>query len=214
MGQQGFQVTGLTAETVDALLSRQDIEFREDFSAANSLLHSVVSGSPEEDLFAAGSRELGSEDPRRRILGVRLIRELKEYRAEATAALTKMMGHERDSAVLYWIVSAFGFLKSDSVAERLRQLAEDTDPGIRYEVATALANPAGSELPAASLEVLLALCRDINPEVRFSAVFELGSWWLINHDPRIESVLRRAALEDEDGDVADAARYALAGRQP
>jgi hypothetical protein len=214
MGQQGFQVTGLTAEIVDALLSRQDIEFRENISAANSLLKSVVSGSTEEELLAVGSRALGSEDPRRRILGVRLIRELKEYRAEAATALTEMMGHEGDPAVLYWIVSAFGFLKSDSVADRLRQLAEDADPGIRYAVATALANPAGSELPAASLEVLVALCRDIDAEVRFSAVFELGSWWLINHDPRIESVLRGAALEDEDVDVADAARYALAGRQP
>jgi HEAT repeat protein len=214
MGQQGFQMTGLTTETVDALLSRQDIEFRENSAAANSLLHSVVSGSSEEELFATGSQELGSEDPRRRILGVRLIRELKEYRAEATAALTEMMVHERDPAVLYWVVSAFGFLKSDSAAERLRRLATDMDPGIRYGVATALANPAGSELPAASLEVLLALCRDINAEVRFSAVFELGSWWLINHDPRIESVLRYAALQDEDPDVAEAAKYALAGRTP
>jgi hypothetical protein len=207
-------MTKLTPEIVDVLLSRQDTEIQADFSEANSLLDSVVADSPEGELYNVGSNEIASEDPRRRILGIRLIRELKNYRAEVTAVLADMMSRERDAMVLYWLVGAFGFLKSDLVAERLRNLAGDGSPAMRYAVATALANTAGSELPSASLDVLLALCRDANSEVRFSAIFELGSWWLVNHDARIESVLRRAALEDQDPEVAGAAEYALAGREP
>jgi hypothetical protein len=36
-------------------------------------------------------------------VGLAVRRQLKVYRAEATAALTEMMGHERDPAVLYRI---------------------------------------------------------------------------------------------------------------
>jgi hypothetical protein len=208
-------VTKLTAQLVDGLLKQQDDEFRTDFSVTNSLLHSVIADSPEEELYAAGVRELDSDDPRRRILGIRLIRELKAYREQAKSALTQMTDSENDAAVIYWLVSAFGFIKSDDrVADWLRQHAADSDPTMRYAVATALANSAGSELPDASLNVLFALSHDENAEVRFSAVFELGSWWLVNRDPRIESELRRAALEDGDPEVASAAKYALAGREP
>jgi HEAT repeat protein len=206
-------MTKLT-ELMNSLLPQQDAEFRANFSVTNPLLHSVVSESSEEELYAVGSQELSSEDPRRRILGIRLIRELKGYRAEVTAALTAMMGREGDAAVLYWLVSAFGFLKSDPVSGRLRQLAKDADPAIRHAVATALANSGSAELPSASLNVLIALSHDEDAEVRFSAIFELGSWWLINHDTRIESVLRHAALEDEDPEVVSAAKYALVHRQP
>jgi HEAT repeat protein len=209
------KVTKLTAQLVDGLLKQQDDEFRTDFSVTNSLLHSVIADSPEEELYAAGVRELDSDDPRRRILGIRLIRELKAYREQAKSALTQMTDSENDAAVIYWLVSAFGFIKSDDrVADWLRQHAADSDPTMRYAVATALANSAGSELPDASLNVLFALSHDENAEVRFSAVFELGSWWLVNRDPRIESELRRAALEDGDPEVASAAKYALAGREP
>jgi hypothetical protein len=83
--------------------------------------------------------------------------------------------------------------------------------GVRYQAATAPANCSGEELPTASRDVLLALCLDENAEVRFSAIFELGSWWLASHDARIKSALTRA-LADDDPLVARAARDALTGR--
>src|SRR5271170_2314754 len=163
----------LTVHLIDSMLKRQDEELQADSSVVNSLLHSVIVNSPEEELYATGVRELDSSDPRRRILGVRLIRELKDYRSQAAAALVEMTGRECDPAVLYWLVSAFGFLEGDDrVADWLRQHSTDRDPAIRSEVATALANCAGSELLDESLSVLLVLSRDENAEVRFSAVFE------------------------------------------
>jgi HEAT repeat protein len=207
-------MTKLTERLTHSLLKQQDDEFQ-GFSATNPLLHSLIAESPEEELYEAGVRELKSDDPRRRILGIRLIRELKSYRDQATVALTEALKSESDAAVTYWLVSAFGFIKCDDrVAAQLRQHSADNDPAMRYAVATALANCVGPNLPTDSLEVLLSLSRDEDAAVRFSAVFELGSWWLVNHEPWIESELRWAALEDEDSEVASAAQYALVGRQP
>ncbi len=50
-----------------------------------------------------------SDDPRRRILGIWLIRELKSYQEQVKAVLTEMLESESDAAVIYWLVSAFGF---------------------------------------------------------------------------------------------------------
>ena len=199
----------LTQETVDSMLVQQDMEFRTNFASTNTLLHSVIVHAPETELLAAGTEELRSEDPGRRILGIRLIRELKQYSQEATTELARMLEAERDPEVLYWIVGAFGFLKSDLVADRLRVLASHPNPGVRYNAATALANCASGEIPAESLGALLTLARDENAEVRFSAIFELGWWWKINHDSRIESALKYAIKADNDRLVVRAAQDAM-----
>jgi hypothetical protein len=201
----------LTQQVIDQLLRQQDAEFLSGFTSASTVLPSVIASAREPDLLAAGIRELRSRDPRRRILGIRLIRELRQLQEEAAVVLADLLGHEDDAEVIYWVAGAFGFLKSDSVTDRLSALAEHLDPGVRYQVATALANCSGDELPATSRDVLLALCRDENAEVRFSAIFELGSWWLASHDARIESALTRA-LADADRLVARAAGDALTGR--
>jgi HEAT repeat protein len=122
--------------------------------------------------------------------------------------MATLLHRERDDDVTYWIASAFGFLKSDSVTGELIRLAAHSNPGVRYHVATALANRSSGELPDDSLATLTALARDTDAEVRFSAVFELGNWWQAGHDPRIQAVLRNA-LGDGDPEVARAARDAL-----
>jgi HEAT repeat protein len=199
----------LTQETVDSILLQQDMEFRTEFAHTNTLLHSVIVAAPEPELFAVGMQAVGSEDPRRRILGVRLLREIKQYSEAITIELGRMLAHERDPDVIYWVVGAFGFLKSDSVADQLRALVSHPNTGVRYNVATALANCASSEIPADSMDALLALAGDPNAEVRFSAVFELGAWWKINHNPRIGSALRNAISTDDDPLVIRAAQDAM-----
>jgi vesicle coat complex subunit len=87
-------------------------------------------------------------------------------------------------------------------------LAAHEDPGIRYHVATAISNLAAGDLPEESRATLTALARDPDAEVRFSAVFELGTWWQANHDEGIEAVLR-TALRDSEPVVARTARTAL-----
>jgi HEAT repeat protein len=202
-------MTELTQETIESMLLQQDMEFRTDFGFTNTLLHSVIANASETDLWPVGIQEIRSEDARRRILGIRLIRELKQYKEDAATELAGMLAIEKDPEVVYWIVGAFGFLKSDLVTDRLHALANHPMPGVRYNVATALANCASSELPSESVDVLITLARDENAEVRFSAVFELGWSWKINHDPRIESALRAAILTDDDRLVVRAAEAAI-----
>jgi hypothetical protein len=209
MGFQAFPMKRLTQDVLDSLLLQQDIEFRAGFASTNALLHSIIVDSPESELLRVGKQELRSGDVRRRILGIRLVRELKRYQDEATAELADMLGRETDPDVIYWLVSAFGFLKSDPVTGRLRVLADHPDPGVRYHVATALANSASGKISAASVDALLALSRDENAEVRFSAIFELGSWWKTSRDPRIESALKHAILDDNDPLVRRVAADAL-----
>jgi HEAT repeat protein len=204
----------LTDEEIDAMLREQDAEFESEFSATNSLLISAIGNVPEPELLAVGAREIQSDDPRRRILGIRLIRELKRNGEEAARELSGLLTTERDTDVLYWAAGAFGFLKSDLVTDQLISLAGHPDPGVRYNVATALANIRSSDIPTKSVNTLLALAEDEDAEVRFSAVFELGSWWKVNHDPIIESALRRIIITDNDATVVRAARDAIQDANP
>jgi HEAT repeat protein len=201
----------LRSALIDSLLLQQNMEFRSDFASTNNLPHSTIAEASEPELLAAGRREIRSEDPTRRILGVRLIRELKQFGEEAATEVGRMLTREPDPEVMYWVVGAFGFLKSDSVASQLRRLASHPSPGVRYNVATALANRTNAEIPAESVDTLLALARDQNAEVRFSAIFELGSLWKVNHDSRIELALRNAIdTDDDDLLVLHAAQDAIA----
>jgi HEAT repeat protein len=197
----------------DELIRTQDLEFRTEFENANHLLHSTIIDTPEAELLAAGERLISSDVASRRILGIRLLRELRELAEKATSDMAALLRREHDDDVIYWISSAFGFLKSDSVTSELVSLATHEDPGVRYHVATGLANRSSGELPDESLAALTALASDANAEVRFSAVFELGSWWQTSHDPRIEATLRNA-LADSDPCAVGAAREALGESSP
>lgn len=200
--------SALTQELIDSLLRQQIEEFVTDFEAGNYLLSSVITGTPEAELLRTGEELIRSPDPAARILGTRLVRELKEFRIQATAELVGLLRHEHDEDVICWIVSAFGFLPSESVTGELIPLAAHPDPAIRYHVAAALVNRSAGDLPPASFDTLLTLCTDEDPEVRFSAVFELGAWWQASHDVRAEAVLRRA-IRDDSPFVFRAARDAL-----
>lgn len=199
----------LTQEFVDTLLLQQDEEFQAEFDGSHDLLAATIRDTPELELLRVGEDLTRSTDPAVRILGVRLIREVKQYEGRAIDDLAELLRDERDEDVVAWIVSAFGFVRSDVVTARLVELAAHRDPAIRYHVATALGNRADDDLPAASLAALVALCDDADPEVRYSAVFELGAWWLVSDDPSAEAVLDRASC-DADPFVLRAARDALA----
>ncbi|HTZ22480.1 MAG TPA: HEAT repeat domain-containing protein [Streptosporangiaceae bacterium] len=195
------------------MLLEQDAEFESEFSSPSAVLNSVVVNTPEPELLASGTREIQSDDPRRRILGIRLMRELKQHGEEAARELSGLLASEQDPEVLYWVVGAFGFLKSDLVTDQLISLAHHPSPGVRYNVATALANRRSGGLPSESVNALLGLTEDENAEVRFSAVFELGSWWQLDHDPRIGSALRHVIASDNDTTVVQAAEEAIQGAE-
>lgn len=164
-------------------------------------------------LVEAGLRELASDDPARRILGTRLVREAHDPTGAALGALTRAVQVETDTDVLVWVIKAFGFVRSDLVTELLLALVAHPDDQIRYDVATALANC--DVLSEASLDALTRLAVDPDPEVRFSAVFELGACLQTDSDPQISQIPRiRAvvgrAVHDPEPMVARAAVSALA----
>lgn len=203
----------ITAELIDELLREQDLEIRAEFGIVNHLLHSAIGGAPEDELLAAGEELIRSDAANQRILGVRLLRELRQHATKAASDMAGLLHREQDDDVIYWIASAFGFLDSEPVTNELISLAAHDDPGVRYHVATALANRSSGELPGESLTALTVLTGDPDAEVRFSAVFELGTWWQASQDPRIEAVLV-AALRDRDPRVVRAARDALGDQVP
>ena len=203
----------LTEELIDELLREQDLEFRAEFEIVNHLLHSTIGDAPEDALLAAGEKLICGNVANQRILGVRLLRELKQHAGKAASDMAGLLHREQDDDVIYWIASAFGFLESDSVTSELVKLAAHDNPGVRYHAATALANRGSGELPGESLTALTVLAGDADAEVRFSAVFELGTWWQASQDPRIEAVLG-IALGDGDPHVVRAARDALGDQRP
>lgn len=108
-------MTQITADLIDELLGAQDLEFRMEFESTNYLLHSTVANAPEAELLAVGEKLIGSDSASQRILGIRLVRELNQLAGKATSDMAGLLHRERDDDVIYWIASAFGFLKSDSV---------------------------------------------------------------------------------------------------
>jgi hypothetical protein len=194
---------------VDQLLLEQDKEFAENFGSPNELLDSTIASTPEPDLMLAGLEMLHSSDPRRRILGIRLAKEVKHFETLVAGEFTNLLRREHNEDVICWVVSGFGVIKSELATEQLLKLAGHEDPAIRFHVCTALANHGGFLLPQASMDALVALASDADGEVRYCAVRELGAWWRGGGDPDIEAVLRRVATSDADPEVAAAARDAL-----
>jgi len=198
----------ISQDLIDSLLRQQAEEFLTDFDTGNYLLSTTVTSTPEYELLRTGERLIHSEDPAERILGVRLIRDLKDFGPHAASDLCDLLHREQDEDVVCWVVSAFGSLTSELVTNDLVALAAHRDPAIRYHAAAALANRAAGDLPSVSFDALLTLCGDEDSEVRYSAVFELGEWWQASHDVRAEAMLRRA-IRDTDPFVFRAARDAL-----
>jgi HEAT repeat protein len=174
-----------------------------------SLIAGAIVDLPQAVLLQVGLPLLRDADPDRRILAVRLLRELDNYKDEIVPALVEALAHETDDVVLSWLVEAFGLTHGGWVTDRLFALADHPDPGVRYAVCGALS--ARRMLSEAARQCLVGLAADPDPEVRFSAVFELGAWMREVPDPRILLTVR-AATEDPDPHVARTARDALRGR--
>ncbi len=198
----------ITEHDIKAMLFEQNLEFASNFEPASKLIAQTVCNTPEVELLDAGESLIDSCEVDRRILGTRLIREVKDNRERAIELLRHLLLRECDEAVIYWVIGAFGFQKSDSVTEEILAFRTHPNPGIRYNVATAICNTSLPDLLPQSLEALIVLCHDENSEVRFSAVFELGAWWQQVKDHRMELQLRQA-LSDSDSYVVRAAQDAL-----
>jgi hypothetical protein len=77
----------ITAELIDELLCEQDLEFRAEFGIVNHLLHSTIGDAPEDELLAVGEELICGDAANQRILGVRLLRELRQHAGKAASVM-------------------------------------------------------------------------------------------------------------------------------
>jgi hypothetical protein len=190
---------------VGRLLAAQEAEFQNEGDDTNWLLVDTVCSAPRLALLETGLRELRSEDQSRRILGTRLVREIRDDPA-VSDALTSALRAETDREVVGWILAAFGVIGSDTVTDLVLPYADHPDAWVRYYATEALSHC--KVLDPRSSAALMRL-GDEDDDVRFSAVFELGVWLREIGGPQIRAAVEQA-VDDPNETVARVAREALA----
>jgi HEAT repeat protein len=187
----------LSARLEEALL-RQRSELETDYATTNLPLTSLIDDSTDPQVFRAAADLLADPRVDRRILGARILREIKTNRAEAGRLVHEQIGRESDEDVLLWLVSALVFLQYRPALETLASLVHHLDPEIRYTVASALSSTAWPEPDERTTSGLLEMTHDPSPDVRFSALFELAEWRVAgNRDTRIGTALREHLAYDD-----------------
>lgn len=112
--------------------------------------------------------------------------------AEARAALAV----EGEPNVLSWLVWALGDSRSREVLPDLRVLASHPSAEVRFPVPDALSMCAEGVFDLVA-EALLELSRDVDDDVRWSAIFELAAWRVDTTDDRIQVRLSESAVTDD-----------------
>lgn len=176
--------------------------------------------SPDVNLPAAdravdwGLRTLDSDDRIERVFAICLIREMHREDEVATALLDRLR-REDDPAVIHWCISGLGFRGTPDALPDLERYAHHPDPDVRYSVAGAVSGCALPKMNDGALTTLLKLADDEVADVRFSALYELSSWWQHSglRDPRAETRLR-AGLDDPDEGVRFTCAEAFEPEQP
>jgi hypothetical protein len=206
-------VAGVFADPrlVELLLDTQDHEFQDGVDP--QFIWAVITSLPEGDLWDLGSALIAADDDDRVILGIRLIRELPRHKLDAKAALESLLAEVTSDDVLFWILSAFAFVPSDGMTGRIAQFSTHGSSEIRDVVAGALPNElmrTGDAEYSIAIQCLSRLSHDPDPEVRFSATFELGTLFSQTHDEYLRAMLIDfASGKDSDPRIQAIATEAL-----
>ena len=114
------------------------------------------------------------------------------------ATVGEMYPEEGASTVVDLLATALGFTRTTAALPLLRQFVSHSSSDVRFVVSTSLSMCSGGEFNTVA-EPLLALSHDSVPEVRWSAVFELCSWFQeAGGDARIDSRLSVLQLNDDE----------------
>ncbi|MBB4742143.1 HEAT repeat protein [Actinoplanes octamycinicus] len=135
---------------------------------------------PTRDVFDRAAALTGDSSPRRRELGVRILRELGDEQADGRRPFTEetvplLLDRLRDEAepsVTCWIVSALGYHRAQEALPRVATLADHPDERVRFHVAAAL--PGLVDLDRVAPEAaaaLIRLCHDDDAETRYYALY-------------------------------------------
>ncbi|MGX6603222.1 HEAT repeat domain-containing protein [Micromonosporaceae bacterium Da 78-11] len=158
-------------------LARREVEDDSGDVATPAL--SALHRRPSREVFDQAAAIVGDSDTTRRILGVRILRELggeqlgeQPFRTETVSLMRVRLREETDPAVLRWIVSALGYNHGREALLDVVALAGHPDDGVRFHVAAALpslVNLDGVEPEA--VDALIRLCHDDDSDTRYYALY-------------------------------------------
>jgi HEAT repeat protein len=185
-------------DLIEQMLLEQVEEERSAVDHPSMTIAHVVTHQPEEWLVATGLALMGSPKAGERILGSRLVREVKNDRAAIVAAVAACLRAEADPSAIPWLISALGFLQATDEMTLILSFVASVDPATRYAVADSISHSAGEVLQSEPRDALLQLANDADAEVRWSAVFEVGAWWAVSQDPELLDQLDKSAKDSSE----------------
>jgi hypothetical protein len=193
------ELNEIDKKLIQQVLKEQDQEAESGFTATSTTLAGLITSRPESWLRAVGVSLLRSKMPSERILGSRMLRELKSERDSNASLIAEQLRVEDQNSVTVWLLYALAFLHVQSTLPIVLEFA--------------ISGCSGESLPPSGRDALLLLAVDANDQVRFSAVFELGRWWTSGLvDPQIHKALIQAKVDSHKlvrDAAADALRQAL-----
>jgi len=193
-------------ELLARALRDQDPEADPSFAAPNPAFNELTAYADFEELLVASEYlRLGPTGERQ--LHARLLADSNMSPERRLAEVLRVLEDESDPTVIRWLVFGLRNAASPTALGLLRELANHESPEVRFPVPDALS--ASAETFEAIADVLLELSRDEDPDVRWSAVFELGAWWTEIKDPRIRDRLREVQESDPSYKVRRAAAEGL-----
>jgi HEAT repeat protein len=150
----------------------------------------------------AGLAMLRGDDPVARIFGIRLTREMHRE-TEVAQAFLEVLRRDADARVVSWCIGGLGFRGLPEAIEVLAAFVTHPDPHLRYRLAGAISACAVPRLNDAARDALLCLAEDDDADVRFSALYELSSWWqheaAHDHDPLVRQRLADGLSDADEG---------------
>jgi hypothetical protein len=207
------ELNEIDKKLIQQVLKEQDQEAESGFTATSTTLAGLITSRPESWLRAVGVSLLRSKMPSERILGSRMLRELKSERDSNASLIAEQLRVEDQNSVTVWLLYALAFLHVQSTLPIVLEFANHESPEVREAVPDAISGCSGESLPPSGRDALLLLAVDANDQVRFSAVFELGRWWTSGLvDPQIHKALIQAKVDSHKlvrDAAADALRQAL-----
>lgn len=171
----------------------------------NPALDELTAGSDFESLLRA-SRHLRSGVTKERQLYARLLAGINMPSDRRLAEALHALENEADPKVIRWLVFGIRNAASRAALAKLRELAKHPSPDVRFHVPDAL-SACAHRLDEIS-DVLLELSHDLDPDVRWSAVFELGAWWRDTEDAHVRARLDDVQASDPSDEVRQAAAEA------
>jgi HEAT repeat protein len=204
----------MTDEIVLAALRTQEEERADGYFSGNPSLQEIQRQLAPAELLSLVRELRRSRDAPVRELAARLLKEGPVPATSVTDEVRRALGDEEDPSVIRWLVSALQYARDPRALPDLKRLAGHPESEVRFGVPDALSFCAPQWRDVE--DDLLQLSKDPEPDVRWSATFELAAWLEGPPDgtseadlARIRARLEELAQSEPDPDTRATAAEAL-----